>query len=260
MPQTILRFGHIGQLGGPAVSLLTPLIMSLVMLVGASATALAMDTDTIEAIANIERAAKTFLSRKADHQISGGSGTKVEVHVDPVDPRLRLHRCDQDLDASLAPGARLLGNTSVKIRCPAPVAWSLFVSARVERFGQVVVVKQPIQRGALIGRADLKLQERATSDLLRGYFINPTEVIGMQSQRSLRPGDVVTDAHLKAPLWVERGQQVRLISQTGAIRVSVRGEALEGGGAGERIRVRNSSSERVLEGQIQSPGVVRIAM
>jgi flagella basal body P-ring formation protein FlgA len=224
----------------------------------AAGVVLATETaaNPIESVANIERAAKTFLTRTA-----GASATPlVEVRVDPVDPRLRLHRCDQDLDASLAPGARATGNTSVNIRCRSPVPWSLFVSARVERYGDVVVVKSPIHRGTLIQAAHVTLERRTTSDLLRGYFVDASQVIGMQSRRSLRPGQVVSESHIDLPLWVERGQRIRLVSQAGAIQVSVSGEALEDGNAGDRIRVRNASSERELEGQVESPGVVRIPM
>lgn len=210
----------------------------------------------IEAVGNIERAAKSFLHR----QLGADPGSKVEVTVDSVDPRLRFRRCDQDLLASLAPGARPEGNTSVRIACEGPVRWSLFVSGRVERFGQVVVVARPISRGDMILPADVKLERRTTSTLHRGYFDDLADVVGLQSTRSLRPGEVMTDAQLKTPLWVERGQVVHLMSETGGIRVSVLGEALEDGSAGDRVRVRNSSSQRELEGIVEAPGLIRIPM
>ncbi|WPL10601.1 MULTISPECIES: flagellar basal body P-ring formation chaperone FlgA [Thiorhodovibrio] len=213
-------------------------------------------TEEIEPVTNIQRAAKTFL-----HHVAGGDGgAKVKVSVDPVDPRLRLKLCEHDLQASLAPGARKTGNTSVKIQCQGPVRWSLFVSARVERFGAVVVAAGPLNRSSMVMPTDVKLEQRETGALLGGYYDDLTDTVGMQVRRSLRPGDIITDSHLKTPLWVERGQLVRLLSEGGGIRVSMSGEALEDGGAGDRIRVRNNSSERVVEGVIESPGVVRIPL
>ncbi|WP_200279990.1 flagellar basal body P-ring formation chaperone FlgA [Rhabdochromatium marinum] len=216
----------------------------------------ATGSDAIEPVSNIERTARTFLYREA----GGERGATVKVNINPVDPRLRLQRCDHDLQASFAPGANQDGNTSVKIQCQGPVRWSLFVSAQVERFGEVVVVKRPLNRGSLVMPADIALERRETSGLQAGYFDDMATIIGMQVRRSLRPGDILTDAYLKTPLWVERGQLVQMLSETGGIRVIMSGEALEGGSAGERIRVRNNSSKRVLEGIIESPGVVRIPM
>ncbi|EIC22166.1 flagellar basal body P-ring formation chaperone FlgA [Thiorhodovibrio frisius] len=211
-------------------------------------------TEEIEPVTNIQRAAKTFLHREA----GGENGATVKISVDPVDPRLRLKLCDHDLQASFAPGANKTGNTSVKIQCQGPVRWSLFVSARVERFGEVVVAASPMSRGSMVTPADVKLERRETGGLLSSYFDDLSDAVGMQVRRSLRPGDVVTDSHLKTPLWVERGQLVRILSENPSIRVSMSGEALEDGGAGDRIRVRNRSSQRVLEGIIESPGVVRV--
>jgi flagella basal body P-ring formation protein FlgA len=215
-----------------------------------------LQAEEVEPVGNIQRAARTFLYRQA----GGEEGAAVEVKIDPVDPRLRLKRCEHDLQAELGPGARRTGNTSVKIQCQGPVRWSLFVTAEVKRFGEVVVAKQPINRGSLVMPAQIALERRETGALLNGWFADPTAAIGMQARRSLQPGDVLTDAHLKAPLWIERGQLVRLISQGGAISVSMNGEALDDGGQGDRVRVRNGSSERVVEGIVASPGVVRIPL
>ncbi|WPL19769.1 Flagella basal body P-ring formation protein FlgA precursor [Thiorhodovibrio winogradskyi] len=212
--------------------------------------------EEIEPVTNIQRAAKTFLYRHA----GGERGASVKIIVDPIDPRLRLKLCEHDLQTSLAPGARKTGNTSVKIQCQGPVRWSLFVSARVERFGDVLVAASPISRGRLITPADVKLERRETGGILTGYFEDLSDAVGMQARRSVRPGTVLNDSHLKTPLWVERGQLVQLLSETTGIRVSMSGEALEDGGAGDRIRVRNRSSQRELEGVIQSPGVVRVPM
>lgn len=230
-------------------------IVSLGIMSAAGASGVATGED-IEAIGNIERAARSFLYRQA----GGDRGASVEVTINSVDPRLRLRRCDHDLVTSPAPGARPEGNTSVKIECQGPVRWSLFVSGRVERFGDVVVANGTINRGSLVTAADLRLERRETGGLMQGYFDDPSNAIGKQVRRSLRPGDVVTDSHLTTPLWVERGQLVRLLSDSGSIRVIMSGEALDGGSGGDRIRVRNSSSKRVVEGTIEAPGVVRIPM
>jgi len=51
---------------------------------------------------------------------------------------------------------------------------------------------------------------------------------------------------------------VQLQLQAGELSVTGQGVALESGAAGERIRVRNISSQAVLEAEVAGPGVVRV--
>jgi flagellar basal body P-ring formation protein FlgA len=51
---------------------------------------------------------------------------------------------------------------------------------------------------------------------------------------------------------------VRLRLQVGGLSLTGQGVALESGAAGERIRVRNVSSQAVLEAEVVGPGEVRV--
>lgn len=208
-----------------------------------------------EPLENIIRSARTFL-----HRATADQGGETRISVDATDSRLRLRRCEQDLSVELAPGAKLIGNTTVNVRCSAPVPWSIFVTGRVERYDGVVMVAQPISRQQIIQPSHVRLEHRQTADLFSGYYNDLSQVVGMQARRALTPGQVVIDAHIAPPLMVERGQLVTLISTSGRLTVSAQGEALENGHQGARIRVRNRASRRELEGIVEAPGIVRIPL
>ena len=59
---------------------------------------------------------------------------------------------------------------------------------------------------------------------------------------------------------VRRGQQVTLIATNGPVQIRARGQALTEGAASERVRVQNVSSLKIVEGVVESEGVVRVGM
>jgi len=212
--------------------------------------------EEFESVANLQRRVRTFLRDLADADRHGDT----QIVINPIDERLRLRRCDHDPIAELAPGAKPDGNTTVNVRCEEPVRWSVFVPARVERYDAVIVVVRPLGRDQVIQSEDVRLERRKLSELAGGYVTDPESVIGWQAKRALVPGQVINGSLIKPRLLIRRGETVTLISQTSGVRVSALGEALEDGIAGQRIRVRNRSSKRVVDGIVEAPGIVRVPL
>jgi flagella basal body P-ring formation protein FlgA len=53
---------------------------------------------------------------------------------------------------------------------------------------------------------------------------------------------------------------VTLVGRNGSFEVRAQGKALADAGAGERVRVENLSSRRVVEGQVRADGSVLVAV
>jgi flagella basal body P-ring formation protein FlgA len=65
---------------------------------------------------------------------------------------------------------------------------------------------------------------------------------------------------LKLQKVVKRGEQIILVAATSAMEVRMNGTALEDASVGQTIKVKNSSSKRVVEGVVQAPGIVKVTM
>jgi flagella basal body P-ring formation protein FlgA len=61
-------------------------------------------------------------------------------------------------------------------------------------------------------------------------------------------------------LLVRRGQQVTLIAANDSVQIRAQGQALTEGGAADRVRVQNVNSLKVVEGVVESDGVVRVGL
>lgn len=122
---------------------------------------------------------------------------------------------------------------------------------------EVAVLTRPIARGEAISIDDVAFVP-ATRATPADAITELDALVGMSARRALaadrplRPGDVMV-----APL-VRRGEPVTLLFQSGSVRITLRGRALEDGGAGETIRVLNSDSERTVEAIVEGPGVARV--
>lgn len=222
-----------------------------ILLAGLVQTASAMEPEPLERILN---AARDFVTEA----LTTGGDTEARIEIGKLDSRLRLARCAHTPTARMSPGGRLSGRTTVNVRCSEPVSWSVFVPVTIERFAQVVVTARTLSRQQVIRADDLRLERMETSKLNKGYFTEIEPVLGLQTRRALTPGQILVDAFIAPRQLIKRGQQVTIYSAQPGIAVRMTGEALEDGDEGERIRVRNKASKRVVEGVVDADGRVRV--
>ena len=231
------------------------LSLTVILLATLTTGAIRAAEEPIEPLERILETARSFLA----DSLKTAAGVETSIEIGQLDSRLRLARCARAPTAELAPGARAGGNGTVNVRCTEPVGWSIFVPFRVERYTEVVTVARPLSRQQVIQPADVRLTRLETSQLAKGYFQELAPVIGLEARRALVPEQVLIGAHVTQPTLVARGQQVTLFSARPGLTVRMKGEALEEGAVGQRIRVRNSSSKRIVEGYVEPSGAIRTA-
>lgn len=221
------------------------------LLVCLASTAWSFEPQDLE---SIELCARSFV--EAQSPIMSGDRS---VTIGNLDPRLRLQRCDLPLEAFFPPGAQRGANTTVGVRCRGEKPWTLYVSARVTYTAPVIVAARPLPRGALLQSSDLVMVEREVASGPLGYLTDADTAVGMRLKRPVSVGSVLTDSLLEAAPTIMRGQRVTLVSQSAHLSVRMAGEALADAAPGERIKIRNLSSERIVEGTVTEDGLVRVS-
>ena len=228
-------------------SLRITLLLAACLLCGSAAAA--AQTQSLE---QIRAAVHDFIVADLD-------GKDAELEVGRLDQRLRLPACGEPLDVSRPAGQRL-GNTTVSVRCPGAQPWTLYVPVTVNLYETVLSAAGALARGTALKLSDLAPIRRNIATLGYGYYVRPEDVIGMELRRTLRPGEILTPANIKAPALVTSGDRVLLVADSGGVRVAMQGEALQEGAAGERVQVRNLSSRRVVEGEVVARGLVKVSL
>lgn len=220
---------------------------------------IAPDADAAEqwqSHAAIRGAAQEFLVAFAEDQHEGRS----EINLGQLDPRLKLKTCTRALQAFMPPGGRAIGNTTIGVRCDGESGWNIYIPARIDVFGPVLIARQPLPRGSVLQHTDLELVERNLADLPYGYYTDSEPLSGMLATRTIAAATVITPGMVQAPKLIKRGERVTLVAETGSLKIRTVGKALSDGKSGELIRVQTESSKRVVDGIVVSQGVVKVTL
>lgn len=180
---------------------------------------------------------------------------QVQVTVGKLDARLGTYQCQQTPVMQTRDATGNGGNISVQVRCKAP-GWTIHIPAQVSIFRELPVAARDITRGERITAADILWETINISGLRQSYHTSAEDIIGQEVKRNLGQGLPFITTSLDAPTLVRRGDMVDLQSKAGGIMVSASGTAMTDGRLGQKIRIRNNQSDRIVTGTVIASGKV----
>lgn len=207
-----------------------PLLTSLICFVLPAMTGHTADFQSRE---SIEHAAYLYVFNEVQANYDNA-----QIVMDPLDSRLRLQACDNQLETFSNHGKIGLGKQTIGIRCNSPVAWSVYTSAKVKVFRPVVVTTRPLNADHIISKSDLKIQSLDIGSLRKGYINKPQQIIGQQLKYSLAMGTIINSKNLRPQKIIQRGELIMLVATAGQMEVRMSGTALSDGSLGQRVRVK----------------------
>ncbi len=191
-----------------------------------------------------------------------------QVQVVPVDPRITVQNCQQNLQFEQP----FPNQPAIRVRCAQPV-WQLFVNvntgqtnAPLNRAGpsapalyKVLVSKELLKRGTVIKPEMFSYAEMPAAGM-ENQIISDTKLVkNMELVRDLTPNTPLRSYDVKAAVLVKRGQEVQVTAGEGqGFSITMRAEALQDGGLGEQIRLKNVDSGRSLSGVITGPNAAKL--
>ena len=167
----------------------------------------------------------------------------------PLPPVVIQIDYDQDL-------GRFTATLSVAAEGMEPIV--MRVGGQVSDVVELPVAAVRLAAGAVIGASDVRMARVHAAIVHTDVARDPRMAVGMQVKRQLPAGSPLAIADLMRPAQVMRGEPVRMRLEEAGLSVTGHGLALESGASGERIKVRNISSQAVIEAEILGPGAVRV--
>lgn len=237
---------------GRRVCLMSAALIAIML----TATAEAAAPAPIQPLPSIRQAATNFATSSAQASLRGAA----RVKAGRLDPRLRLAPCGAPLEAFRPRGNKLLGNVTIGVRCAGPKLWTVYVPVRVSMPSPVLVATQHVARGESLRASHVRFEERDLATLLSGYLQSDEGVIGKRLKRPVSVGTVITPRMLAAPKLVRRGNRVTILVRGPGVEIRATGKALRDGARGDVVPVRNLSTKRLVEGTVDSAGVVMVQM
>ena len=154
-----------------------------------------------ESAAAIDAALLEDVRALALGKASENGGTRVEVAVGQLDPRLRLAPC-QSIEPYLPPGVRLWGKARIGLRCKAGTTpWNVYLPVTVKVFGRALVVPAGASAGAVLSETDLAEAEVDLAEDHTAALLDPRQAVGRTLAQNLKPGQTLRQTHLKSRQW-----------------------------------------------------------
>ena len=186
--------------------------------------------------------------------------SEYEISITPLDKLLKLSACSEALE-TFSPGELLkAGRASIGVRCNSPNRWSIYVSAVIKIYQQVLVLTQPVQRGELIIRQHLALEKRDVTRLRDDFVTQVEQIVNKQAIRPLAQGSVVSPRSLAEPRLIKRGDKVVISAEQSAFSIKMNGTAMMNGSKGQLIPIKNQNSGRIINATVIEPGVVSVTL
>ena len=120
------------------------------------------------------------------------------------------------------------------------------------------VATRPLVKGSLITANDVHLAKMNGSVVGKDAVENLGDIVGRSLTKDIGQGEMFKAAAVVVPPVVAAGSRIVIVFRQNRLEVTASGIALENGGQGQDIRVRNESSKKVVVAKVVEPGLVMV--
>ncbi len=204
---------------------------------------------TAEQIDEIKQAAEQYVTNNFEPPLDG----KLTATASNIDNRIRATDCPTPLETS-SQTSKVTSNITVLVQCE-PDNWRVYVPVRVQRSQPLVIAGRALSRGEVISENDLSMKFVDLNAFRRFGFSSPQLVSGAKVKRNIKAGDIIEQRDVCV---VCRNEIVIIKAVKGEMSITTKGTALSDASLGEQVRVKNSKSQRIIEGRVSDIGEVTI--
>lgn len=120
------------------------------------------------------------------------------------------------------------------------------------------VATRPLVKGSLVTANDVQLTKMNSAVVGRDAVENLGDIVGRSLTKDIGQGEMFKAAAVVVPPVVTAGSRITIVFRQNRLEVTASGIALENGGLGQDIRVRNESSKKVVIAKVIEPGLVMV--
>lgn len=146
----------------------------------------------------------------------------------------------------------------LEIRINDAVVRRVTATVEIEAFADVLIAVKNLAPNEKIAADCIRLENRRLTKPLENYFQDAKDLRGTRLIKNVPNGAEITKDSLVADTVIKFGDTVRIVGESGKIQLSVLGEARANGRIGDRIAVKNSQSNAVLQAVVVDEGLVKI--
>ncbi|MDR2861200.1 MAG: flagellar basal body P-ring formation chaperone FlgA [Syntrophobacterales bacterium] len=132
------------------------------------------------------------------------------------------------------------------------------VRANIEIRETYLTSARQIKKNVVIQPEDVQVVKRWVRTLSIRSISDPQDVAGKRLTVDIGPDREIKQSMVSEPLLIKRGEVVRIVLDGGQMALSTTGTAEENGAEGQKIRVKNISSQKVIMAEVVRRGMVKV--
>lgn len=154
------------------------------------------------------------------------------------------------------------GQFTATVAAPAgdPAAIRMSVAGRLYHLIEIPTLNRRIKPGTVITESDITWMRMRTERVSRNVITDSGNLVGYTPTRPAVAGKMLRMGDVRAPVIVGKGSIVTLFLRAPNLVLTAKGRAMEDGARGDVIRVMNTQSKTIIEGEVTSSGAVSVSV
>jgi len=182
-----------------------------------------------------------------EREITSEPNDDIKITALPIDSRVRLAQCNAQLNFEMANARNFTRQFPVKVTCNGDKPWKTYVQVIVTETVEALVLTRSVVKGTRIEPDMLRLTTIDKHYAKSRSIVDSSSVVGGRAMRNLTQGYQIGQSDV---CLVCKGDDVAIIAKSNSMMIKTSGTAIEDGSIGESIKVKNSSSQRIIKGII----------
>lgn len=133
------------------------------------------------------------------------------------------------------------------------------IRVKIAYFENVLIAADRIGRHQVINQENCLSKRMEITSLTSRPLTSESSLADLWSKRDIRKGQILSSGSIEKIPTILSGQGVSILYKSAVLEISAKGKALESGYIGEKIRIKNEQSKKILTGTIIDGETVVIA-
>ena len=159
-----------------------------------------------------------------------------------------------------AQGQDFFGNVLFKIKAfdKGEQIYNGWIVADIKIIKKIPIANRRIMKGEVINKSDIRWEKRELTPFIKNAILDEKNVINKRAGRIISTNSVITEELMEKRFLVRRGQPALLVAVLKNIKATTSVIPLKSAGYGERIRVINPVSKKVLSAVVKDKNKLEV--
>jgi len=155
----------------------------------------------------------------------------------------------------------IIGSTrfSIIFKVDEKVRKNFSVRGQTKAIAPVVITTRRLKYGDIITPDMVTLANRDISSA-KSYSHSVNDIIGSVVKRTIQHDSIIGPASVELPPVIKRGEMVKILVNHSGLKLTATGIAKSDGRTDEVIRVKNTSSNKLIYCRVEAPGIVEVRL